>query len=230
MNRLLILAVASCGALLSAGPCFAQANTNSGASSNSMTNVYPSTVPTTANGQVATDPNGYSPYNTHSTVDQTGIPHQAPALALPSVYGLNPCSTGGSVGVTTPLFGIGGALSSTDKGCEARNNAALAISAFHNEMLARETLCVVDEWRAAWKRIGKPCLIDQASQPETSIQTGTGTAPQARPAAVPVGTMLMPAPEATPTQTFIPAKPDWCATVSPQEWRDNANIRHQCSG
>lgn len=226
--------------------------TTSGATSNSMTNVYPTTVPTTASGQVATDPNGYSPYNTRATINNTGIPNQAPPLNLPSVYGLNPCSTGASVGITTPLVGIGGAVSSTDAGCEARNNAALAISAFKNELLAREMLCGKKEWREAWARIGKPCLEDQrdpkvastASLPVASAQlvaAPSAVAAQA-PISTPMGQMMRVAgPTAAPpvvnvadqpaaaTMAIGKPKPDWCGNVAIIEWKTNAAIRSQCS-
>jgi hypothetical protein len=259
MTRLLSLFAGAAVATLLAGPAMAQGvtgasnGTTSGATSSSMTNVYPTTVPTTANGQVATDPSGYSPYNTHSTIDNHGIPNQAPALSLPSVYGLNPCSVGASVGITTPMVGIGGALSSADPACEARNNAALAITAFHNELLAREVLCTRDEWRKAWARIGKPCLDDQrAAQPPAAkaaaaapVANAAPAAPPAQPAAPAVaqmGVMMVPqvvAPAAlVMTSTPVPQPatpavkhtvPDWCGTVSPSEWKASAAIRRQCS-
>lgn len=90
-----------------------------------------------------------------------GYPRQAPALSLSNIYGLNPCSTGTSVGVTTPLFGIGGAMSNIDRECETRNNAAVVITGLKDETLAREILCTITDIRQAAVRVGKPCLQDQ---------------------------------------------------------------------
>ena len=94
-------------------------------------------------------------------INNTGIPRNAPALALSSIYGLNPCSTGSSVGLTTPLFGIGGAISNIDRECETRNNAAVVITGLKDELLAREILCMIKDVRDAAVRVGKPCLQDQ---------------------------------------------------------------------
>jgi hypothetical protein len=94
-------------------------------------------------------------------VNNTGIPRNAPALGLPNIYGLNPCSSGAAVGVTTPLFGIGGAISNIDRECETRNNAAVVVTGLKDETLAREILCTIKDIREAAARVGKPCLQDQ---------------------------------------------------------------------
>ncbi|HEX2940442.1 MAG TPA: hypothetical protein VHO91_05285 [Rhodopila sp.] len=244
MTRLFSVFAGAAVATLLVIPAFAQTPTTSGATSSSMTNVYPTSVPIGSNGQVATDPAGYSPYNTNATINNHGIPRQAPPLSLPSIYGLNPCSTGATLGVTTPLVGVGGAISSSDPACEARNNAALAISAFHNEFLAREVLCVRKDWREAWAKIGKPCLEDQRragtapavadSAPQkgffdrlfsgdTPAHTDQAAATPA-PAARPVGQMMMPnamPPQAATHNQAVAAKwaqPEWCEHVSASEW------------
>ena len=95
-------------------------------------------------------------------INNTGIPRNAPALSLGNIYGLNPCATGTSVGVTTPLFGLGGAVSNIDKECETRNNAAVVITGLKDETLAREILCTIKDVRDAAMRVGKPCLQDAA--------------------------------------------------------------------
>lgn len=102
-------------------------------------------------------------------INNTGIPRNAPALGLSNIYGLNPCSAGMSVGVTTPLFGIGGAVASIDKECETRNNAAVVITGLKDEVLAREILCQVKDIRDAAIRIGKPCLQDQTAPRIASV-------------------------------------------------------------
>ena len=96
-------------------------------------------------------------------INNTGIPRNAPSLGLSSIYGLNPCSSGTAVGVTTPLFGIGGAVADIDKDCETRNNAAVVITGLKDETLAREILCTIRDIRQAAIRVGKPCLQDQLS-------------------------------------------------------------------
>jgi hypothetical protein len=102
-------------------------------------------------------------------VNNTGIPRNAPALGLSNIYGLNPCSAGTSVGVTTPLFGIGGAVSTIDKECETRNNAAVVITGLKDDSLAREILCEIKDIRDAAIRVGKPCLRDQAAPGVASV-------------------------------------------------------------
>jgi hypothetical protein len=101
-------------------------------------------------------------------VNNTGIPRQAPGLSLGQIYGLNPCATGATAGVTTPLFGIAGAVSNIDRECETRNNAAVVITALHDETMAREVLCTIKDVREAAARIGKPCLGDGRTIGEAS--------------------------------------------------------------
>jgi hypothetical protein len=113
---------------------------------------------------VQTDPQGFSPFNTHGSLDEninTSTIRNAPALGLSSIYGLNPCSLGASAGITTPLFGIAGAISTTDKDCETRNTAALAITGLKDEAAGREVMCIIKEFREAVARLGKPCIGDQ---------------------------------------------------------------------
>ena len=110
---------------------------------------------------VQTDPQGFSPFNTHGTLDEninTSTIRNSPALGLSSIYGLNPCSLGASAGVTTPLFGIAGAISTTDKDCETRNTAALAITGLKDEAAGREVMCIIKEFREAVAQLGKPCM------------------------------------------------------------------------
>lgn len=92
-----------------------------------------------------------------------GLPrnhHQAPSIGLGSIYGLNPCATGVSVGATMPLFGVAGAFSTIDEECQIRNNVALTVSALKDEALAREIMCGVESFRVAAARIGRPCIRD----------------------------------------------------------------------
>ena len=158
--------------------------------------------------EVPVDPNGFSPYNTHGTLNeniQTSTIRQAPSLGLSSIYGLNPCSLGASAGVTTPLFGIAGAISTTDKGCETRNTAALAITGLKDEVAAREIMCDLPEFRNAVKQIGKPCLVDQ----------GQAVAPtaSAQPIVQPVAAQApVAAQQAVAKETMSPDAPTWCHT------------------
>ena len=122
-------------------------------------------------------------------INNTGIPRQAPALGLPSIYGLNPCATGSAVGVTTPLFGIGGAMSDIDRECETRNNAAVVITGLKDETLAREILCEIKDVRQAAIRVGKPCLQDQ---PVPKVASAAPVNPAEPLAAVPVAAAPLP--------------------------------------
>ena len=117
----------------------------------------------------------------------------APALGLSSIYGLNPCSLGASAGITTPLFGIAGAISTTDKDCETRNTAALAITGLKDEAAGREVMCIIKEFREAVARLGKPCIGDQPPQRVAMQQQAS-----AQPAAQVVPTPIVPAVVARP--------------------------------
>lgn len=114
----------------------------------------------------------------NENVNNTGIPRNAPGLSMSSIYGLNPCSSGLSVGVTTPLFGIGGAAATIDRECETRNNAALAITALHDQKLAREIMCKIDEVREAAIRVHQPCIEDGGVRTASAAAApGPGPAP-----------------------------------------------------
>ena len=104
--------------------------------------------------------NSFSRNESYERIDNRGIPRQAPALGLGNIYGLNPCATGVSVGVTTPLVGVGGAFSTIDSECQTRNNAAIAVSALRDEAIAREIMCTVPRFREAALRVGRPCIQD----------------------------------------------------------------------
>jgi hypothetical protein len=118
-------------------------------------------------------------------INNTGIPRNAPSLGLSNIYGLNPCSSGVSVGVSTPLFGVGGASATIDKECETRNNAAVVVTGLKDETLAREILCSIKDIREAAARIGKPCLQDQPAArvsnvaPDDSAPKAAATPPPA---------------------------------------------------
>ncbi|ONG50054.1 hypothetical protein BKE38_19645 [Pseudoroseomonas deserti] len=130
-----------------------------------------------------------------------GLPrnhHQAPALGLGNIYGLNPCATGVSLGATMPLFGIGGAFSTIDEECQLRNNVALTVSALKDEALAREIMCNVEAFRLAAIRIGRPCIRD-GGQPIALTQ---GVNPETATAA-----QLMPVPSAGLPPNALPPVP-----------------------
>lgn len=120
----------------------------------------------------------FSQQSITENLNNTGIPRQAPALGLPSIYGLNPCSSGATLGVTTPLFGIGGAISDIDRECETRNNAAVVITGLKDEILGREILCEIKDIRQAAIRVGKPCLQDQPTVKVAAALPDKPAAPQ----------------------------------------------------
>lgn len=146
-------------------------------------------LPALAQG-VPTDPQGYSPYNSRQTIVNQGIPgpiREAPGLALPSIYGLNPCSLGSAVGATTPLFGASLAISSTDHDCQVRNTAALTITALGDKEAGREIMCDIKEFREAELRLGNPCLYDKPPAPVAAVApppVAAVTPPSTRAAAV----------------------------------------------
>jgi hypothetical protein len=81
------------------------------------------------------------------------------------------------------LFGVGGAVSTIDKECETRNNAAIVVTGLKDETLAREILCEIKDVRQAAVRIGKPCLQDQAASRVSSAAPVPPPAPPAAPVA-----------------------------------------------
>ena len=148
------------------------------------------------------------PYNTHGTLDEninTSTIRNAPALGLSSIYGLNPCSLALLPGVSTPLFGIAGAISTTDKDCETRNTAALAITGLKDEAAGREIMCTIPQFREAVARLGKPCIGDQPPQ-RVALQQQ----PPVQPVAAQVATPAVPV-AAKPT--LAPNAPTFCNTA-----------------
>ena len=132
----------------------------------------------------------------NETIDNKGLPHQAPSIGLPAIYGLNPCATGAAAGISTPLFGISGAISNIDRECETRNNAAVAVTAIKDPAVAREIMCNVKDFREAALRVGKPCLADQPRPVAAAAPAATPAAATPTAAAVPVAaipTLAIPA-------------------------------------
>lgn len=144
-------------------------------------------------------------------INNTGIPRNAAPLNLPAIYGLNPCSTGATVGVTTPLFGIGGAVSSIDRECETRNNAAVVITGLKDETLGREILCEIKDVREAAIRVGKPCLDDQGTPKVTSAAAVSPAQPASPLQEIPVAANT----PVTPAQPVAPAQRVTVAAAAP---------------
>lgn len=144
-------------------------------------------------------------------INNTGIPRNAPSLGLSNIYGLNPCATGSSVGVTTPLFGLGGAISDIDRECETRNNAAVVITGLKDEALAREILCEIKDVRQAAIRVGRPCLQDQrtasAGAPAPVASAPPAPGPILAAAAVPAPVLSTPLPPPAATPVLQPGGP-----------------------
>ncbi len=136
-------------------------------------------------------------------VNNTGIPRQTPSLSLGQIYGLNPCATGATAGLTTPLFGIAGAVSSIDRECETRNNAAVVITGLKDENLAREILCEIKDVRDAAVRLGKPCLRDQSAAKVASAAPVSPAQPEAPVATAQPVAAAAPAVAATPAVATI---------------------------
>jgi hypothetical protein len=140
----------------------------------------------------------------NENINNTGIPRNAPALGLSSIYGLNPCTSGASLGVSTPLFGIGGAVADIDKDCETRNNAAVVITGLKDETLAREILCTIKDIRQAAIRVGKPCLQDEPAPRVSSSTPPQGLSQPTSPAQGAPVAMATPVPVAVPVVLAAP--------------------------
>ena len=169
--------------------------------------------------QAQTDSNT-STINSNEQVSNHGLPHQAPAIGLSSIYGLNPCATGSALGISTPLVGVGGAISTIDKECETRNNAAIAVSALQDAPLAREILCNISDIRQASMRLGRPCMMDQkpgavAVAPAPQTQSAPANAAQPAPSSSSqLPPNALPPAVAKPIVASLPARslPAFCQT------------------
>lgn len=137
-------------------------------------------------------------------LNQTGIPRNAPSLGLGQIYGLNPCATGATAGVTTPLFGVAGAISDIDRECETRNNAAVVITGLKDDQLAKEILCGIKDIREAAIRIGKPCLEDQRRISKNAPPVASAAVVTPAPAPVAVQRPVV------PTLALKPNAPAFC--------------------
>lgn len=157
-----------------------------------------------------TDPNTAT-VNSNQQIYNHGLPHQAPAIGLSSIYGLSPCATGASVGISTPLVGLGGAISTIDKDCETRNNAAVTVTALQDAPLAREIFCSIPDFRQASLRLGKPCLVDQrpgavaAAPPTPTPSTPANLALPAPPSTSQLPPNAAPPAVARPLSASVPA-------------------------
>jgi hypothetical protein len=152
---------------------------------------------------------------TGSNYTSTQTLRNTPEIAAPSIIGGDPCTVGGTGGVSLPGFGIVAARSWEGKACERRQVAALLYNMGHDSSGARgdairaaavEVMCVERGVREALKRIGQPCVADRdASRPPSPVVS------EAPSIAVAIAT---PPPAAAANQ-----RPDWCSTASAQEQR-----------
>lgn len=135
---------------------------------------------------------------------------RVPDVAAPAIWSNNPCMVGASGGIGMQGFGLSFGAGIEDRDCTRRANAQHLV-AMGETSAAREVMCGNAEVRAAFNRVGRPCVSDVPARPD---------------AAGPVQQIALPA--ALPAPVAAPSgPPDWCATASPAERRRYAAV---CGG
>lgn len=123
--------------------------------------------------------------NTDTTVNSYAAPipsntqiKMAPAITAPGLTTTLTETCLGSVsgGVSILGGGITGGSTIRDARCGNRLDAR-EIRGWGENDVAKEIMCGTDEVRAAYKRVGRPCIEDQkpAAAEKTSAKIGTGT-------------------------------------------------------
>lgn len=103
--------------------------------------------------------------NSLSTVSNYRDRLQAPDINAPAIYASGPCSSGKSVGLAGPGFGISGGKTSTDPQCDRREVARVLMGV--NPALALKVLCS-DPYVAA-VATGNDCVsVEKQSEQVTS--------------------------------------------------------------
>lgn len=99
--------------------------------------------------------------------------------------GLNTCAGSYAAGVAVAGFGLTGGGTTVDAGCERRNMAAL-LQQMGEADAAREVLCEDTVVRAAFARVGRPCITDRPAAPQVSAAPPVPVepAPVVRPQAI----------------------------------------------
>lgn len=140
-----------------AGPCLAQST--SSATSGATSNAGATAGAISAGGTVSIV-NG-APGD--STLRYRGgyTVHNTPDVVAPGLTsGLNTCAGSYAAGVAVAGFGLTGGGTTVDEGCERRNMAAVLQQMGEGDA-AREVLCEDEVVRAAFARVGRPCISDR---------------------------------------------------------------------
>ena len=86
---------------------------------------------------------------------------QAPDVAAPAIWSNNPCVVSASGGVSGLGWGVAIGAGIEDPDC-TRRAFAQHLTAMGEREAAREVLCASREVREAFRRVGRPCVADQA--------------------------------------------------------------------
>lgn len=119
--------------------------------------------------------------------DVISVPRErqrVPDANAPAIWSNNPCVVGLSGGVAVAGFGASFGAGLEDRDCTRRANAQHLVAMGEREA-AREVLCESAEVRAAFARIGQPCMADRvaASAPApVVVSRPLAAAPATRPA------------------------------------------------
>jgi hypothetical protein len=179
VSMLRILFVASVLAV-PAGPCLAQstssANATGSANSSAVNNAGATAGAISAGGTVSIV-NG-APGNSTLRYKGAYTVNNTPDVVAPGLTaGLNTCAGSYAAGVAVAGFGLTGGGTTVDEGCERRNMAAL-LSQMGESDAAREVLCEDPVVRAAFARVGRPCITDR---PKVAAAAAAAPAPPAAP-------------------------------------------------
>lgn len=101
---------------------------------------------------------------------------RVPDASAPAIWSNNPCMVGLSGGVAVAGFGMSLGAGIEDRDCTRRANAQHLVAMGEREA-AREVLCESAEVRAAFARIGRPCVADQRPMVSTTYREVIGGAP-----------------------------------------------------
>jgi hypothetical protein len=92
---------------------------------------------------------------------------RVPDVSAPAIWSNNPCVVALSGGVAVAGFGASIGAGIEDRDCTRRAMAQHLVAMGEREA-AREVLCNNAETRAAFQRIGRPCVVDIPARPDAA--------------------------------------------------------------
>ena len=122
----------------------------------------------------------YSNSNAGSTSSVTiknsrGYRQTGTAIAPGLIAGGITCQGSASVGAGGPGWGFSFGSTKMDSDCNTRENAKM-VALMGERDAAREVMCGIEEVRAAFKRVGRPCIVDGVYVSHRPIPTKRGKA------------------------------------------------------